>query len=170
MQHIPNYEDLFGSVADALLFYQNLFPQDTTPTQEIQASLNIAYEKIAFIFGEFRAYKVGEDTVRNHHVKTAVCFEANSLINFGSPTKGGFNTNTAGQGAIKSEKMEDVSVTYADGGANASLGLGDDSLMNTLGLLSKDASIILSRYIRKTYGWGTPEREYLNIDANKFPI
>jgi len=163
------YEDLFGGVAEALLFYKNIFPQDTTPQPELEATINIAYIKIDPVFGEFRDYAVGEDTKRNYDVKTAVCFEANSIIkaNIGATGQniGNLNTSTGGTGVIKSEKMEDVSVTYSDGGTGGSIGLGDSSLKDVLGLISVGAAVLLSRYIRKTYGWGTPSPCVANINT-----
>ena len=169
MLYIPTYIDLFGDATQALAFYRKLFPLDTINDTELTALINLSYEKISPIFGEFRDYKVGEDTVRNNDVKKAVCFETNAIylanLNGGSNI-GGLNTNTAGTDVVVSEKMEDVSVTFAKGGAGAELGLGDDSLKNVLGLLSTDAAILLSRYIRKTYNWG--HRACYGIDPNKF--
>ena len=168
MLQIPTYEDLFGGATEALQFYRNLFSNDTIQDDVLSATLNIAYEKISPIFGEYRGYTVGEDTVRNNDIKKAVCFEANSisLLSDGlSTAQGGLNQNTAGTDIVKSEKMEDVSVTYVEGGASKALGLGDDSLKKVLGLLSTDSAILLSRYIRKTYGWGRTAMGVTSIDT-----
>ena len=156
---LPTLSDLFGSVDAAIIAYKELFPNTTQNDTTIEGALNHSYSKIQFVFGEFRCYKVGEDTVRNEHIKRAVLFEANSILSANQnlvTDDGLINQNTSGTGAVKSESTEDVSVTYSDGGTSGSMGMGDSSLMNTLGLLSIDAAIILSRYIRKTYGWGTP--------------
>ncbi len=150
---LPTYEDLFGGSAEAVTYYKALF---TVPTddQEIEFLLNSAYMKIDPLFGEFREYEVGEDTVRNDHVKRAVCYEANTMYLNSLETAGvveGINSGEVGQGQIISEKVEDVATTFSDKSLSKGIGLGDSGLMIVLGLVSHDAAVLLSRYIRKTY-------------------
>jgi len=150
---LPTYETLFGGSAEAVVYYTNLFtvPSDS---QEIESLINLSYMKIDPLFGEFRGYEVGEDTVRNDHIKRAVCFEANTMYVDSLATTGdiqGINSGSVGQGQIVSEKVEDVATTYSDKSLSKGIGLGDSGLMIVLGLVSHDASILLSRYIRKTY-------------------
>ena len=145
---MPTYLDLFGSDAEAVIVYKDLFPTDAHSDTEILAGIKTSFLKIEYIFGEFRGYVVGESTVRNEHIKRAVCFEANSILVATDAGSGLNNSGVMGM-VVTSEKMEDVTTTYAESGAN-SIG---STLANTLGLLSSDASVILSRYIRKTYGW-----------------
>ncbi|RLA68952.1 MAG: hypothetical protein DRG09_06915 [Epsilonproteobacteria bacterium] len=156
MATLPTMQDLFGGLPEALAYYKSLFdvPADDL---EIEALLDTAFLKIDPVFGEFRNYVVGENTVRNEHVKRAVCFEANTIYKYSLVSVGvvhGINTGEKPTGDIVSEKMEDVSTTYSDKDQAKGIGLGDSGLMSVLGLLSYDASILLSRYIRKTYGMG----------------
>ncbi len=155
MEAMPTYLELFGSDEAAIEYYKGLFPTTTATDPEIIEAINISYTKISFVFGEFRRYEPDEDTLRNDAIRKAVCFEANSILSAsgGNGSSGGLNDNLSVTGAIISEKMEDVSITYAEGGNSGSGGLGDSSLAKTLGLLSNDAAIILSRYIRKSYLW-----------------
>ena len=159
MVFIPTYEDLFGSNAEALNFYRNIFQTTTLNDVEILNLINIAYIKIDPIFGEFRNYTVGEDTKRNHDVKIAVCYESNSIDKAnqgGSGTigTGGINTGAGGSNTdIVSEKIGNITTQY---GKNGSGGLGSkgEDLVRLLGLLSNDAGVILARYLRKTYNMG----------------
>ncbi|MCK5743977.1 MAG: hypothetical protein KAH30_04510 [Caldisericia bacterium] len=165
---LPTYQDLFGSESEAVLYYKGLFPNTGLSDTEISQTIHISFVKIEPLFGEFRSYTVGEETVRNEHIKRAVCFEVNAIekANAISPLKienGGLNSNESGTGRIISEKVEDVAVTYDK--AESGLGLGSDSLTGTLGLLSSDASILLSRYIRKTYSMGTRAVTGINPDS-----
>jgi len=146
---MPTYLDLFGSDAEAVIVYKDLFPADVHSDIEIIAGIKTSFLKIEYIFGEFRSYEVGESTVRNEHIKRAVCFEANSILTSTDAGSGLNNSGVMGM-VVTSEKMEGVTTTFAESGSN-SLG---SNLANMLGLLSADASVILSRYIRKTYGWG----------------
>ena len=145
---LPTYIDLFGSEAEALSYYAGLFPNDTTPSQDITAAINTAYTKIDPIFGEFRRYEVGEETVRNEQVKRAVCFEANSIILSGDAPD--LNTEGADTRVVTTDKIEDVSTSFS-----APVVTGRSNLLNAvindLGLLSKSAASLLIRYIRKTY-------------------
>ena len=144
---LPTYIDLFGSEAEALSYYSGLFPNDTTPSQDITEAINTAYMKIDPIFGEFRRYKVGEDTVRNEHIKRSVCFEANSIILSGdSPV---LNTEGADTRVVTDDKIEDVSTSFATT-TTAKSNLTND-VINDLGLLSKSAASLIAKYIRKTY-------------------
>jgi len=172
MVQMPTIEDLFGGVGKEITYYRDLFPRSTAIDGDITDAVKVAFLKVEPVFGEFREYEVGEETVRNEHVKRAVCFEAESIIlsnpyPINYPVSGGVNTNDAGSGKVLSEKLADVSTTYSEGGTSKTIGLGDDSLAYTLGLLSKDASILLSRYIRKTYGMG--REAYLLADPDQFP-
>jgi len=157
MATLPTLIDLFGSTDEAIATYRQYF-QTPTDDMAIVEVMTIAFTKIEPVFGEFRNYEVDEDTIRNEYVKRAVCFEANSIANANAGgsdiTEGHINTNTGDTSIIKSESMEDVSVTYETG--KSGIGMGDSSLMRVLGLLSADAAIILSRFIRKSYGWGIP--------------
>ena len=154
---IPTYITLFGNESDAITFYKDLFSTTTLTDEQIKNVLNISYMKIDPIFGEFRLYTVGEDTVRNYHIKRAVSFEANSIglanTDASSVIDGGLNTGDGGNSNIMSEKMGNITTTY---GKNNNSGLGGlgASIVSELGLLSIDAGIMLSRYIRKTYGMG----------------
>lgn len=154
---IPTYITLFGSEADAVIFYKTLFSTTTLTDAEIKNILNISFTKIEPIFGEFRLYTVGEDTVRNEHTKRAVSYEANSiaLVNTDASNvvDGGLNTNEGGNANIISEKMGNITTAYGKS-SNSGLGGLGASIMSALGLLSTDAGIMLSRYIRKTYGMG----------------
>jgi len=157
MAYTPKtYIDLFGSEADGITFYKALFYTSTLTDDEIKNLLNLSYNKIDPIFGEFRAYTVGEETKRNHDVKKAVCLEANSialanddLANIGI---GGINSNIGGNSNITEEKIGNITTKYGSGNSG---GLGGLSarLISELGLLSVEASLILSRYIQKSYGW-----------------
>jgi len=167
MATLPTLIDLFGSTDEAIDTYRQYF-QTPTDDMAIAEVMTIAFTKIEPVFGEFRNYEVDEDTIRNEYVKRAVCFEANSIANVNVAgtgiIEGHINTNTGDTSIVKSENMEDVSVTYETG--KSGIGMGDSSLMHVLGLLSADAAIILSRFIRKSYGWGTPIP--LSCDADKF--
>jgi hypothetical protein len=153
---IPTYITLFGSEAEAIVFYKDLFTTTLTDDQ-IKNILNISFMKISPLFGEFRLYEVGEDTVRNYHTKSAVSFEANSIANANADAStivnGGLNGGSGGNSNITSEKMGNITTTY---GKNSNSGLGGlgASIMSALGLLSTDAGVMLSRYIRKTFGMG----------------
>jgi len=166
---IPTYKDLFGTDQDALDYYKNLFPLDTKPDSDILSTINLSFMKIEPVFGELRGYEVGEDTVRNEHVKRAVCFESNAIIKANADlskiASGAINMGSGNaNGAVSSEKIDDMAVTYSTSGASSKIGLGDSSLMEVLGILSADAAILLSRYIRKTYNWGREVHTSINID------
>jgi len=148
---MPTYIDLFGSEALAVEYYRALFPNATESDEEIATAINTSFYKIEPVFGEFRNYYILEDTPRNEHIKRAVCFEANSILLGGNAE---LNTGVADTQTIANEKVEDVSITYADGVSGA--GIGDSSLAKVLGLLSTESAVLLSRYIRKTYGMGIP--------------
>ena len=167
--YIPTYLDLFGTDQDALSHYKELFPIDITADADIINVIKMSFLKIEPVFGEFRGYSVGEDTVRNEHVKRAVCFETNAIIKANDDpstiSEGGINSGDGNsRGIVTSESMADLSVSYDAGGASKTVGIGDSSLMDVLGLLSADAAILLSRYIRKTYGWGMPTWHRSDMD------
>lgn len=158
MATLPTIIDLFGDEATILSSYRELFPDDTIIDDDILKYSNMAFMKIEPYFGEVRDYDVFEDTVRNEHIKRAVLFETNSISIANSDLvaiPGDVNTNPIDQDAIQSEKMDGVTTVFADTSKDKA-GTGDTGLMQTLGLLSADAALLLSRYIRKTYGWGTP--------------
>ena len=158
MAKLPTLNDLFGGLTEAVAYYRSLFdvPADE---YEIEVNLHTALMKIDPLFGEFRDYAVGEDTVRNEHIKRAVCYEANSIYKESlavGGSAGGINEGVVASGMVTSEKMEDVTTTFAKDSDQKVTGLGDSGLMSILGLLSHDAAVLLSRYIRKTFGMGTP--------------
>lgn len=167
MATLPTIIDLFGDSASILSAYKTLFPEDLITDPQITSYMTTAFNKIEPFFGEVRNYDVLENTVRNEHIKRAVTFEANSIsiANGGATSlEGGLNTNENSNQIVKSESMDGVSTTYADEKVNTS-GLGDNGLMRTLGLLSMDGSILLSRYIRKTYGMGASYKTGDNINV-----
>lgn len=158
---MPTYVDLFQSEVNAISHYKSLFPQTTLTDGQIQGLIFISFSKIDLIFGEFRSYKVGEDTVRNEHVKRAVCFEANSIESYNASvdavSEGALNGGDGGASVgISSEKMGNISTSYKDGVISyGAMGGSGAKIASLLGLLSLDAGVILSRFIRKTYGWNT---------------
>ncbi len=155
---IPTYEDLFGGEAEAVSYYRALFPNETKTDEEISAAINTSFMKIEPIFGAFRDYEVEEVTVRNEHIKRAVCFEANTILTSGG---GDINDNTTTGAVVSSEKLESASVTYDTSIAQTV----STTLMSTLGLLSVNAATLLSRYIRKTYNMGlVVNRRYFDVD------
>ena len=155
---VPTYIDLFGSEAQALQYYKSLFPLDVTIDQNLLALINLSYMKIDPIFGEFRNYTVGEDTVRNEHMKRAVCFEANSIILINAGTQaisaGALNTPGVDTRVISTDKIEDVSTTY-DTTKKSAHNTFVLEITDSLGLLSLAAASFIVRYIRKTYNMGT---------------
>jgi len=161
MAYTPKtYIDLFGTEAEAITFYKNLFLTTQLSDDDIKNFLNISFNKIEPIFGEFRAYIVGEDTKRNYDIKKAVGLEANSIAEAnkssvaGANVAGGLNTNIGGNSNITEEKIGNITTKYGKG-ASGGLGGLSDRLVSELGLLSMEASLLLSRYIRKTYGWAS---------------
>lgn len=152
------YIDLFGSEAEAIIFYKSLFTNTTLTDDEIKQLLILSYNKIEPIFGEYRNYEVGEDNKRNYDVKKAVCLEANAIekanADLTNITSGGLNSNIGGNTNITSEKIGNITTTYGNSSNGGLAGLAPQ-IKSALGLLSTEASIILSRYIRKTYGWAS---------------
>lgn len=154
---ILTYADLYGSEANAVTFYKSLFPTTTLTDLQIQNLLNISYMKIEYIFGQFREYAVGEDTVRNEHIKRSVSFEAHTiaLVNTDASNiiNGGLNMGSGSNSNIIEEKIGNITTKYSKS-SNGGLGGLSANIASTLGLLSSDASIILSRYIKKSFGMG----------------
>lgn len=152
------YLDLYGSEAEAISYYKSLFPSTALTDPQITSLLSLSFLKIEPIFGEFRSYEIGEDTKRNDDMKRAVAFEANSIAkantNASNIEDGGLNTGSGGNSNITSEKMGNITTTYGKS-SNSGLGSLGASIVSALGLLSIDAGIMLSRYVRKTYGMGT---------------
>jgi hypothetical protein len=157
MAQLPDIFDLFGDVDTAISYYKGLFPATTLNDDLIIEYMTVAFTKIEPVFGQIRNYKLTEDSVRNEYIKRSVCFEANSISaanNEGTVVDGGLNANAYDGKTVTQEKLEDVSTSYASDSNSG--GMGDTSLKDTLGLLSTDAAILLSRFIQKTYGMGTP--------------
>lgn len=154
---MPTYEILFQSKVIATSYYKTLFPKTILTDAQIQGLLFISFTKIDAIFGEFRNYRVGEDTVRNEHVKRAVCYEVNSIEDYNTTGEGGLNSGDGGSNEqIASEKIGNLATTYKSGVvAYGAMGGNGAKIAGILGLMSLDAGVILSRYIRKTFGWNT---------------
>jgi len=149
------YIDLYGSEAEAIEYYKSLFSTTTLTDEQITSLLSLSFFKVEPIFGEFRIYEVGEDTKRNDDIKRAVSFEANSIAlantNPSTITNGGLNSASGSNTNIVEEKMGNITTKYDKSNAGGLAGLAK-SIKSALGLLSTDASIVISRYIRKTYG------------------
>jgi len=154
---IPTYITLFGSEADAVTFFKDLFTTTTLADEQIKNLLNISYMKIDPIFGEFRLYEVGEETVRNEHIKRAVSFEANSIAldntDASNIVNGGLNSGDGSNSNITEEKIGNITTKYGKGTSGTAGGNGS-TISSILGLLSVDAGVLIARYIRKSYGWG----------------
>ena len=152
------YLDLFGGEAEAIAYYKTIFPTTTLTDPQIASLLSISFDKIEPIFGEFRSYEIGEDTKRNDDMKRAVSFEANSIAtanaDASSVTVGDINSASGSNTNIIEEKIGNITTKYDKSNSGGTTGLSSD-IASALGLLSTDASIIISRYIRKTYGWAS---------------
>jgi len=141
--------DLFNTQEELVAEYKKYFEDTTLSDDEIEKFATIAFYKIEPFFGYMRNYLIDEDTLRNYHVKRAVCYEANTVSMVGVD-KQGVNVNTDDLGTVLSESFDGVSVSYKD-----TTNKGGEFVKNLLGLLSMDASILLSRYARKTFNMGT---------------
>ena len=150
------YIDLYGSESDAITYFKSIFTATTLTDEQIKNLLNISFMKIDPIFGEFRNYTIGEDTKRNVDIKRAVAFEADSISKANSDastlTTGGINQAIGGNSNIIEEKEGNLTVKFSSAKNSGLSALGSE-IRTALGLLSIGASIILSRYIRKSYGW-----------------
>ena len=152
------YIDLYGSEAEAIAYYKSLFSTTALTDAQITSLLSLSFFKVEPIFGEFRIYEIGEDTKRNDDMKRAVAFEANSIAlantDPSSITNGGINSASGSNTNIVEEKIGNITTKYDKSNAGGLAGLAS-SIKSVLGLLSTDASIIISRYIRKSYGWAS---------------
>lgn len=164
---IPTIIDLYGSEADAVTFYKALFTTSATDPQ-LANIFNLSFSKIDPIFGQFREYTVGEDTLRNEHIKRAVAYEVNSIekanVDPSTIANGGLNMSKGGNSNIISEKMGNITTSYGKS-SNGGLGGLSANILSTLGLLSVDASVILSRYIRKSFGMGVSGFSATSVNA-----
>ena len=162
--NMPTYQDLFNGLLNALTSYKKYFPNTTLTDDQIAGLLNISFMKIEGVFGQFRTYSVKEETPRNEFIKRAVCFEANSMEDYNTSGDGGLNSGDGGSsGNIKSESMGNISTTYNSGiVAYGVMGGNGAKIASVLGLMSLDAGVILSRYIRKSFGWNSAS-EYIPV-------
>lgn len=154
---LPTYETLYGSSINAVIFYKTLFDANTLTDDQIKNLHSLAFTKVDPIFGEFRLYTVGEDTVRNEHIKRAVSFEANAIANANADAskieEGALNDGDGSNQNITSEKIGNITTSYGKG-TSGTVGGNGAVISSVLGLLSVDAGVLIARYIRKSYGWG----------------
>ena len=141
------------SDADAITMFELFHGTSTLTDTQILNFIDVSYFNIADIFGTFRCFKETERTVRKNAVVRALIIEASALA---TANLSGIGTTTGtNTGAIKSEKIGNITTTYKD---------NDDSKLfvfaNNHGLLTADAARILMRYVRKFHMWSEPQNGY----------